>query len=252
MTRNSATPRGLRTVGLSLVLLTAACSSGGQTSPDTAATSPASAPAEVSTEAPDEASGSGEITVDKVGFALSAAGDFQFANAVALVTNGTDEVVALNVSFAAYGAGDEVLAQSETSAPVARAGATVATTVPLEIPAGSTVERVEARTNALFSETEESPDSRFVGAEATFRKDEFVENTGSVTGTITSEYEDSVNDVYVAAVCYDASDNIIGGGEGYTNVPTGQTVPVEVQVTTTEPARCDLVPTLGGASTAVE
>lgn len=60
--------------------------------------------------------------------------------------------------------------------------------------------------------------------------------------------------MYVAAVCTNAAGEIIGGGEDYTTVPAGQTVPVEVLNVSTreEPAACDLLRDLGGASQAVE
>ena len=109
-------------------------------------------------------------------------------------------------------------------------------------------------TGAVRLEQFDTPEPKSTTAEATYRPDEFAENSGSVTREVTSACQQSVNDVYVVAVCTNAAVEVIGGAEDCTNVPFGETVPVEVpSVATREtPPACDLYATLDGASLAVE
>jgi hypothetical protein len=198
-----------------------------------------------STPAQDDAE---TFEVVKVGFAESGAGDLRFVNPVALIKNNGEEIASITVSFAAYDASGSVIGQSETSAPIVRAGATVATTTVIDLAGDVEVDSVDARVSVLQAQADDNPDSRFVPSDVNFRAGEF---GSSVTGKIKSEYQQSVTSVYVAAVCYDEAGNITAGGETYVDIPSGQTVPVEVDVSAGEnyrAAECELYPTLGGAS----
>jgi hypothetical protein len=78
---------------------------------------------------------------------------------VAIVHNGTSDIASLEVAFAAYDASGEVLAQESTSAPIARADATVATAMPLEIKQGK-VASVSAEVNVLQKQHDDHPESK--------------------------------------------------------------------------------------------
>lgn len=205
------------------------------------------APTSVVSEPADEQSGD-TYEVTDVGFSLTGSGDLQFAHPVAIIKNNGDEIASITVSFAAYDAAGSVIGQTETSAPVIRAGATVATTTVLELETDAEVDSVDARVSVLMSQADENPESAFVPSDVNVRAKQFGH---SVTGKVESRYQDSVTNVYVAAVCWGPDDTITAGGETYVDIPSGDTVPVEVDLFAPEnyaPARCELFPTLGGAS----
>ncbi|WP_158441142.1 hypothetical protein [Kribbella steppae] len=166
--------------------------------------------------------------------------------AVAVIHNGSDQISSLEVSFAAYDAAGEVLGQQETSAPIARANATVATTVPIEVKTGK-VAKVTAEVNVLQKQKDDHPTSAFVASGVRYRPGDY---DASVTGKITSRYDQDVKDAYVAAVCRDAAGKIVGGGEDYYSVKGGGSTAVQVSVSGGRAKSCQLYPTLGGASSA--
>jgi hypothetical protein len=202
------------------------------------ATAPSSPPA--STKATPPAKAAGGVAVKEVGFGKSG----EFVTAVAVIHNGTDQISSLQVSFAAYDAAGEVLGQQETSAPIARAGATVATTVPIEIKTGK-VAKVTAEVNILQKQKDDHPSSAFVASGVRYRPGEY---DASVTGKIASRYDQDVKDAYVVAVCRNAAGRIVGGGEDYYSVKGGGSTAVQVSVSGGAAKACQLYPTLGGAS----
>ncbi|TCM33681.1 hypothetical protein [Kribbella sp. VKM Ac-2568] len=206
------------------------------------ATATASSSATPSTQTSPSAKAAGGLKITEVGFGKS--GDY--VTAVAVILNGTDQISSLQVSFAAYDAAGEVLGQQETSAPIARAGATVATTTPIEIKSGK-VAKVTAEVNVLQKEKDEHPSSAFVASGVKYRPGEY---DASVTGKITSKYDQDVKDAYVAAVCRSAAGKIVGGGEDYYTVKAGGSTAVQVSVSGAGMKSCQLYPTLGGASSA--
>jgi hypothetical protein len=197
-----------------------------------------------------------QLQATKVGFGINkddaSTGQPTYAWAVALIRNRTDRIAGINVSFSAYDAAGKVLAQSDTSAPVVRAQATVAAGTQLEVPHGATISRVTATANILdnLSERDKSPGSRFIASGVHYQPDQYT--AGKVVGEVTSQYSDTVNQVYVGAVCYDPTGKIIGGGEHYIEqIGHGQRVGFETDglIVSSAPARCEAYPTLSGLST---
>jgi hypothetical protein len=230
----------------------AAC--GGATSSETAPSQAESG--DQPTAAASTTAGS-ELETRKVGYGLSKRGSGadlpEYAWTVAIVRNTTDNISGINVSFAAYDAAGRVLGQSDTSAPVVRARATVATGTVVEIPRGSKIAKVTATASVLsnLSQKDQNPQSRFVATDVRFQPEEYTD--GNVVGEVVSQYRDTVNQVYVGAVCYDTAGKIVGGGEHYIEqIGPGQRVAFQVDSLTvsTKPARCEAYPTLSGASTA--
>lgn len=233
-----------------VVALVAACGGGTASSAPTQAEATAGS---ASAASPGEAS---DLQTIKVGYGLtkstSGAGLPDYAWAVAVIRNRTDSIAGINVSFSAYDAAGKVLGQSDTSAPIVRANATVAAGTQLEIPRGKRIAKVTATANILenLSQKDTSPNSRFVAAGVRYQPDEYTD--GKVVGEVVSQYRDTVNQVYVGAVCYDAGGRIIGGGEHYVaQIGPGQRVGFETDTLTVSarPARCEVYPTLSGAST---
>ena len=241
---------GIVAVLVPLAALVAACGGGtGGGAPTQAEATAASAPA----ASPEKA---GDLQTVKVGYGLNksaaAAGLPDYAWAVAVVRNRTDRIAGINVSFSAYDASGKVLGQSDTSAPIVRANATVAAGTQLEVPRGKKIAKVTATANILenLSQKDTSPNSRFVASGVRYQPDEY--SDGKVVGEVVSQYKDTVNQVYVGAVCYDAGGKIIGGGEHYVEqIGPGQRVGFETDILTVSarPARCEVYPTLSGAST---
>ena len=198
----------------------------------------------------------GDLQTIKVGYGVSkstvGAGLPDYAWAVAVIRNRTDRIAGLNVSFSAYDAAGKVLGQSDTSAPIVRAKATVAAGTQIEVPRGKRIAKVTATANILdnLSQKDTSANSRFVASGVRYQPEEYTD--GKVVGEIVSQYRDTVNQVYVGAVCYDAAGNIIGGGEHYVEqIGPGQHVGFQSDnlIVSTRPARCEVYPTLSGAST---
>jgi hypothetical protein len=231
--------------------LVSACEVPASTSGAQVAQGTASAPTSVASRASEpSAASSGKLEVTKIGFGVDKkAPEPRFAQLVAVIKNGTDNITSMTVSFAAYDASGDVIGQQETSAPVARAGATVATTVPVELPKGATVAKVTADINVLQAQKDDHPESQFIASKLRLRSGEFGDDR--VTGTVTSQYSSDVKDAYVAAVCYDAEGAIVAGGEDYFTVASGKSAAVQVDLNWNQkPKRCELYPTLGGASEA--
>jgi hypothetical protein len=233
-----------------LAALVAACGGGTSGSAPTQAEATAGS---ASATSPEKA---GDLQTIKVGYGLSksapVAGLPQYAWAVAVVRNRTDSIAGINVSFSAYDAVGKVLGQSDTSAPIVRANATVAAGTQLEVPQGKKIAKVTATANILdnLSQKDTSPSSRFVASGVRYQPDEYTD--GKVVGEVVSQYRDTVNQVYVGAVCYDTGGKIIGGGEHYVEqIGPGQRVGFETDTLTVSarPARCEVYPTLSGAST---
>ncbi|MFF1821896.1 hypothetical protein ACFVWG_31615 [Kribbella sp. NPDC058245] len=230
-------------------LLVTACGGGNdapggdvQAGQGTATVAPSSQPSSptATPTATTSAKPTGGVAVTEVGFGKSG----EFVTAVAVIHNGTDQISSLQVSFAAYDAAGEVLGQQETSAPIARSNATVATTVPIEIKSG-TVAKVTAEVTILDKQKDEHPSSAFIASGIRYRPGD---SNSSVTGKIASHYTQDVKDAYVAAVCRDAKGRIVAGGEDYYNVKGGGSTAVEVPVSGAAAKSCELYPTLGGAS----
>lgn len=241
---------GITAVLVPVAALVAACGGGGSGGAPTQAEVKASSAPETSPAS------SGDLETTKVGFGLSksagTSGLPDYAWAVAVIRNRTDRISGINVSFSAYDASGKVLGQSDTSAPIVRANATVAAGTQLEIPRGKKIVRVTATANILdnLSEKDTSPNSRFVASGVRYQPEEY--SDGKVVGEVLSQYRDTVNQVYVGAVCYDVGGKIVGGGEHYVQqIGPGQRVGFETDTLTVSarPAKCEVYPTLSGAST---
>jgi len=231
--------------------LVSACGAPASTSGAQVAQGTASAPSSVASptaEAP--AGSSGKLEVTKIGFGVDKkAPEPRYAEIVAVIKNGTDKITSMAVNFAAYDSSGDVIGQQETSAPVARAGATVATTVTVELPRGAKVAKVTADVNVLEAQKDDHPESQFIASKVKLRTGEYGDDR--VTGTVTSKYSSDVKDAYVAAVCYNAQGTIVAGGEDYFTVASGKSAAVQVNLNWNQkPKRCELYPTLGGASEA--
>ena len=233
-----------------LAALIAACGGdAGGSAPAQAEATAGSAPA----ASPEKA---GSLQTIKVGYGLSkstaVAGLPQYAWAVAVIRNRTDRIAGINVSFSAYDAAGKVLGQSDTSAPIVRANATVAAGTQIEVPRGKKIVKVTATANILdnLSQKDTSASSQFVASGVRYQPEEYTD--GKVVGEVVSQYRDTVNQVYVGAVCYDAGGKIIGGGEHYVEqIGPGQHVGFETDtlIVSARPTRCEVYPTLSGAST---
>lgn len=187
--------------------------------------------------------------VVKSGWGWRSHGGPNFATAVAVIKNGSDQISGMNVTFTFYGQGDAILGQQHTAAPIARAGATVATIAPIDIDDVTQIKRLDLTVTALQSQHDDHPTSAFTASSVVFKPGQYGMN--KVTAKITSAYQQTVKDVYAAAVCYDGSGAIIGGGEAYIDeIPSGQTRPIEETVMVSAvPASCEMFPTLSGVST---
>lgn len=188
---------------------------------------------------------SGDMKVTKLGFGTSKSTAGRYVHPVAIIHNGTADIATLEVSFAAVDATGKVLARTETSAPVARSGATVAVTTTVPLKEGE-VAKVTAEVSIVHKESDDHPESSFVASGIRYRTGA---RGASVTGTITSRYVHDVKDAYVVAVCTNGSGQIVGGGEEYFTVSGGGATPVEVPVHGNGIKSCQLYPTLGGIST---
>jgi hypothetical protein len=186
----------------------------------------------------------GTLKITKIGFGTSKSAAGSYVHPVAIIHNGTKDIAALQINFVALDAAGEVLAQTDTSAPVARAGATVASETTMDLKSG-TVAKVTAEINVLEKKPDEHPESAFIASGVRYRPGSY---DASVTGKITSRYVDSVKDAYVAAVCVNGDGKIVGGGSEFFSVKGGGQTAVEVNVTGKNIKSCQLYPTLSGAS----
>jgi hypothetical protein len=130
---------------------------------------------------------------------------------------------------------------------VLRAGQTTAVGVMLVVPWNRTVASIRA--TAWRDEPgspDDSPDSRFEVLSSKYEPgldpgSGLPRGVAAVTGSLTSHLKRNTVRALVTAVCVDARDAIIGGGDVQTDrVPPGATVPFEIpEVTSTgRPASC--------------
>ena len=124
--------------------------------------------------------------------------------------------------------------------PGQRAG--IATTMFLN--EGVTVARVDVQLKAGRAQPSE-PVPTFTVDAVTYMPEEYFPK---VTGTITSPYQQDLENIRVSAVAYDAAGQIIGGGFTFVDfVPAGGQAAVEVSVTTAgPPASVELYPMVSG------
>jgi hypothetical protein len=196
--------------------------------------------------APDRSSGS--IQVLKTGVGQDTY-DHDHVYAVALVRNPTDQAASLTVKLAAYDPAGKLLGTQDGASVIARAGATVATGAPLDIKPDVKLGKVTAVVTVGDSSKDAHPDSRFEASQIRLKKGDF-ELGHDILAQVTSHYAQNVTQVYVAAVCFDTSGNLVGGGEDYLDrIDSAQTVPVQFDVDVTgDPTRCELYPTLSAIS----
>jgi len=197
---------------------------------------------------------SGAVTAGETGFGISRSefsGVPDYLWAVTMVHNGTGQLISPNASFSAYDPSGKVIGQSETSAPVLRAGMDFPLGTQLDVPAGATVAKVIATISPLenLSVKDKSPDSKFSTTGVHFQPDPY--SSGEVLGEVVSGYKQDVTQVYVSLVCYNAENAIIGGGDTYVeSVGSGQTVGFSTPnlIVSGKPSRCTADATLSGLS----
>lgn len=189
------------------------------------------------------------LIVQDVGFAMSAIGSTKLVNAVAVIKNDSTQVADVSVTFFAYDDAGREIAQTLTSAPTARAGASVAATAPLSIAGDAQVARMEATASSLRWKDDVDPDQRFTAASAKFAGRLGAEDSGTVAGSIASTYEVAVRNASVSAVCRDEKENIIGGGQTFVDVAARGEAAVEVPVAVQgPPSSCEIFAALGDGS----
>lgn len=209
-----------------------------------------------STSVQDAREGIGGVEAGESGFGIArssgGSGLPDYVWAVTMVANHSDRITGLTASFALYDHSGQVIGQSETSAPVLRAGASLPVGTIVEVPAGSEVDKVVATVTPLenLSEKDEHPESVFVTQGVHLQTNPAL-GSAEVLGEVVSRYQQPVKEVYVSVICFDAADRIIGGGEHYiTMIQPGKSVGFSTDslTVTGAPARCDAYATLSGLS----
>ncbi|EIV92746.1 hypothetical protein [Frankia sp. QA3] len=202
----------------------------------------------------------GKLVAGRIGFGVARSGagsglpDYVWA--VTMVSNNTDLITGLTASFSVYDQAAAVIGQSSTSAPIMRAGSSMAVGTSIEVPAGSQISRVVATVSPLenLAQKDDHPESKFTAVGVHLQQ-----GTGSgssqVLGEIVGGYQQPVHQVYVSVVCsvvcFDAAGTIIGGGEHYVDaINPGQRVGFSTDglIVSGTPARCEAFPSLSGAS----
>ncbi|MCK9878254.1 FxLYD domain-containing protein [Frankia sp. Ag45/Mut15] len=172
--------------------------------------------------------------------------------ATTMVTNRSDQITGLTASFGLYDRAGRVIGQSDTSAPILRAGAQIPVGTIVEVPAGSDVDKIVATVSPLvnLSEKDQHPESVFTTQGVHLQADP-TSGAAQVLGEVVSHYQQPVKQVYVSVICYDQANRIIGGGEHYVDaINPGQQVAFSSDslTVTGAPTRCDAYATLSGAS----
>jgi hypothetical protein len=251
--------------------MTLAGCGGGTAEPRPAATAAASRPAPDSSPAPDSTSSAAPTTgtgptspvpaastesaeaagprVVETGF--GAIDQFGLLSVGAVVENGTDQLTLVDVAFSAVSGDGSVLGTTHTNLPLLRARDTVAAVSVLQLEEGAEVARVTADVTRLpGSRPDESAQSRFRAEDVRATATEA--GTMRITGEIVSTYEDGLTQVYVPALCRDASGGIVGAGEVFLDsLSAGDRQPFEA--VTHGPVRgaavtCDVLPTVSSMS----
>lgn len=167
------------------------------------------------------------VTVGETGFGVSPnsfPGSPQYLWAVAIVNNGTDEVVGPNVSFSAYDSSGKVIGQSTATTPILRAGMEFPFGAQVEVPAEAKVDKVVATLSNDSYGKDPNSNSRFTAEGVHFQPGSYG-GSGAVLGEIVSGYKQDVKHIYVSVVCYDGAKKIIGGGDTYVeSIASGQKV----------------------------
>jgi hypothetical protein len=198
---------------------------------------------------------SGALVAGVTGFGLSrspaGSGLPDYLWAVTMVQNKTDQLTGLTASFSAFDAGGKVVGQSDTSAPVMRAGAAMAVGTQVQVPAGTKVDKVVATVSPLanVSQKDDHPEWKFSATGVHFQPGSYGDS--KVLGEVVSGYPQPVKQVYVSVVCYDARGAIIGGGEHYVDsIGPGQRVgfATDTLAVSGKPARCAAYPTVSAGS----
>lgn len=222
--------------------------------PSTGASTQAAGDSTTPSDSTSASAASDGLKVGKVGFGRdksAGSGLPDYLWAVAIVHNGTDQITGIDVSFSAYDADGKVVGQSDTSAPILRAGMTMPVGTQVEVPAGTKVAKVVATVDHLegLSQKDDHPDSHFTTKNVHVQQSDF---GTKVLGDLVSAYQQKVRQVYLSAACYDASGKIIGGGEDYVNsIGPGQTVgfAIDSVIVSSKPDHCEVGATLSAAST---
>lgn len=197
-------------------------------------TSPSPTP-EPTTEPP------AEVTISETGFVEGESDTVAWA----IVDNPTDRVIFGNIIFTAYDADDRVVGTQESWFAAIRSGQTFGIAQSVLPQEGTTVARIEARWSEDTSEPDPSPQSLFE-----IDSTDIFESYGSVsvTGTVTSTYEDTVEGLNVFAICTDADGDVVTAGQGSVDFPVagGDSAPYAVEfMPLPMPAECDVWASFG-------
>lgn len=187
----------------------------------------------------------GEITVGAVGFAA----DEWFPAVFGTVANTTGDNAMVSVNFAAYDAAGTVLGTTSGGFIVVRAGQSQQVIGSPDIPEGAVIARVDAQVEVTDSEPDPRPESAMTASQVTVSSDDF---GSKVTGTIDSTYEQSVTEVYAAAVCTDAAGTPVAAGSTYVSgtVVPGTPAPYEILLSGPAPTACTVTATPSNLSEA--
>lgn len=109
--------------------------------------------------------------------------------AVAMIKNGSANLIGVNVSFAAYDASGKVLGQSSQSANLLRAGTTSAIGTQIDVPAGSEVAKVVGTADELdsLSEKDSEPRSQLTTQGVRFQADQY---SPKLLGEVVSDHKE--------------------------------------------------------------
>jgi|GEM_PF-5078651 len=184
-----------------------------------------------------------EVTVGSVGFV----DDDMLPQAYAVVDNPTKDIASIEVNFAAYDKGGDVVA-TETAYVIARSGSKMQVATYISVPEDSKVDKVDAQVNVSDSQADDHPDSKMTANKVKVHVDEF---TSTATGTIDSSYEQSVTNVEAVAICTDKKGKTVGAGSTYLDgkVAPGTPAPFEIPLSVDgKPTTCTVTAGLSSLS----
>lgn len=240
-----------RTVAAPCLLAAALTTAIGCSSPSDKPHRAVAAPHHDTTASPSPTKAANRIHITDSGYGIYRAHDQHedWLYAAAIVNNPTSNQAALTVNFTVYGPGGKVIGSDVANQAMAHGHATTAAGTQVTFPAGAKVAKVVANLTPANAGPDPRPKSHFTARGVHFQPDGY--GDANVLGELHSSYQETIGQVYVAAVCYDKDHDIIGGGD--TTIDTvagGQTIGFKTDsvVTTGTPASCDAYPTLSVSS----